>query len=56
MRKHVYLERLARPSYPDGALEPRRVRAVLAILLIGLLASGVVSLVLAGVREHREVA
>jgi capsular polysaccharide transport system permease protein len=54
-RRHVYLERLAQPSHPDGSLEPRRGRAILATLLIGLLAWGVVRLVLAGVREHQEI-
>jgi capsular polysaccharide transport system permease protein len=54
-RRQVYLVRLAKPSLPDSALEPRRARNVLAALIAGLLAWGVVALVIAGVREHGEV-
>lgn len=51
-RKQIYLERLVQPSLPDTAAEPRRIRGVLTVLLVGLMAWGVVSLVLASVREH----
>jgi capsular polysaccharide transport system permease protein len=51
-RKQLYLERLVQPSLPDTSLEPRRIRAVLTVFVIGLLAWGVVSLLVAGVREH----
>lgn len=54
-RKHVYLEKIAGPSRPDGSLEPRRLRGVLATLVISLLAWGVLSVLLAGIREHKEV-
>ena len=53
-RKQLYLERLVQPSLPDSALEPRRMRAILATFLAGLIIWGVVSLVLAGIREHTE--
>ena len=51
-RKQVYLERIVQPSLPDVAVEPRRLRAVLATLALGLIAWGILSLLLAGVLEH----
>jgi capsular polysaccharide transport system permease protein len=53
-RKQIYLERLVQPNLPDMAIEPRRIRSVLTVLVLGLMAWGVVSLVLASVREHRD--
>lgn len=51
-RKQLYLERLVQPNLPDKALEPRRLRSVLTVLVIGLMLWGIVGLVLASVREH----
>ena len=51
-RKQLYLERLVQPSLPDESMEPRRVRSVFTVFLLGLVAWGVLSLILAGVREH----
>jgi capsular polysaccharide transport system permease protein len=51
-RKQLYLERLVQPNLPDDAVEPRRLRAVLTVLVVGLVLWGVVSLVLASIREH----
>jgi capsular polysaccharide transport system permease protein len=53
-RKQVYLERIAQPSLPDVAQEPRRLRSVLATLILGLVAWGLLSMLLAGVREHQD--
>jgi capsular polysaccharide transport system permease protein len=53
-RKQLYLERLVQPNRPDSAVEPRRLRAVLTVFVVGLLAWGVVSLVLSSVREHTD--
>ncbi len=52
-RQGAYLERVAQPSLPDDALEPRRIRGILATLIVGLVAWGIISMLLAGVREHR---
>ncbi|KUO51818.1 MAG: hypothetical protein APF82_09705 [Sphingomonadales bacterium BRH_c42] len=52
-RQVAYVERVAQPSLPDDALEPRRTRGILATLIIGLVAWGIMSMLLAGVREHR---
>lgn len=53
-RKQIYLERLVEPNLPDMAVEPRRIRGTLTVLILGLVAWGVVSLVLASVREHQD--
>lgn len=52
-RQGAYVERVAQPSLPDDALEPRRLRGILGTLVIGLVAWGILTLLLAGVREHR---
>lgn len=51
-RPQLYLERITQPSLPDMAMEPKRLRGILATLMIGLLVWGVVSMVVTGVREH----
>jgi BexC/CtrB/KpsE family polysaccharide export inner-membrane protein len=53
-RQAAYVERVAQPSLPDDALEPRRLRGILATLCVGLLAWGVLSMLLVGVREHQD--
>lgn len=53
-RKQAYLEKIAAPSLPDYAIEPRRFRSILATLVLGLLAWGVLSMLAIGVREHRD--
>jgi capsular polysaccharide transport system permease protein len=53
-RKQLYLERLVQPNLPDNALEPRRLRSILTVLVVGLVLWGVVSLVAASVREHTD--
>lgn len=52
-RKQVYVERIVNPNRPDSALEPRRLRGILATFVVGLIAWGILSLLLAGVREHQ---
>lgn len=51
-RKQVYVERLVQPNLPDKPLEPRRLRGMLATLILGLVAWGILSLLLAGIKEH----
>jgi capsular polysaccharide transport system permease protein len=53
-RKQVYIERIAQPSLPDVAMEPRRLRSILATFVLGLVAWGILSMLLAGVREHQD--
>ena len=52
-RQRAYVERVAQPSRPDNAMEPRRARGVLSTLIVGLVAWGIFSMLLAGVREHK---
>lgn len=51
-RKQAYVERISQPSLPDEPAEPRRLRGILATLVMGLAAWGILRLLLAGVREH----
>ncbi len=53
-QKQLYLVRIVEPNRPDVALEPRRLRSVLTTIILGLIAWGILSLLVAGVREHRE--
>jgi capsular polysaccharide transport system permease protein len=53
-RQQVYLERVAQPSLPDVAQEPRRLRSIFAAFVLGLVAWGILTMLLAGVREHQD--
>lgn len=53
-RQQVYLERIAQPSLPDVAQEPRRLRSIFATFILGLAAWGILTMLLAGVREHQD--
>lgn len=51
-RKQAYVEHIAEPSRPDEALEPRRLRGIFATLVLGLIAWAILTMLIAGVREH----
>lgn len=53
-RKQAYVDRISEPSLPDYAAYPQRLRAVFATLVLGLLAWGVLAMLLVGIREHRQ--
>lgn len=53
-RQQLYLERIAQPNLPDSALEPRRLRAVAAVFILGLIAWGVLTMLIAGIKEHQD--
>ncbi|TPG51635.1 hypothetical protein [Sphingomonas glacialis] len=53
-RKQAYLERIVEPSIPDQAVEPRRWRGILSTLLLGMVAWGILTMLLAGVQEHKD--
>ena len=53
-RKQLYLERIVQPNKPDVALEPRRLRAIFTTFILGLIVMGVLSILIAGVREHKD--
>ncbi len=53
-RKQAYVERTVEPSLPDKAQEPRRIRGIFAVFLLGLIAFGILTMLLAGIREHQD--
>lgn len=53
-RKQAYIERIVQPSLPDSPAEPKRLRGILSTLVVGLVAWAILSMLLAGVREHSD--
>ena len=53
-RKQAYVERIVEPNTPDDALEPRRLRGVFSTLILALAAWGILSMLLAGMLEHKD--
>jgi capsular polysaccharide transport system permease protein len=53
-RKQLYLERLIQPNVPDKAIEPKRIKSIFVVFALGMIAWGVLSLLIAGVREHHD--
>ena len=53
-RKQLYLERIVQPSKPDSAMEPRRIRHIFATLALGLIAWGILTMLIAGIKEHTD--
>jgi len=53
-RQMLYLERVAQPNLPDVAIEPRRIRSILVVFVLGLISWGILSLLVASVLEHLE--
>lgn len=53
-RKQLYLERIVQPNKPDIAIEPRRLRAVIIVFVLGMVAWGILTLLVASIREHME--
>jgi len=51
-RKQLYLERIVLPNNPDQAMEPRRIRSIISVLAVGLVMFAVLTMLLAGMREH----
>lgn len=53
IKKQLYLERVAEPSKPDQALEPKRIRGIITTFILGLVLWGIASMIIAGVKEHQ---
>lgn len=53
-RQHLYLETVSSPSLPDSALQPKRLRNFMAVLLMSLAIYSVASLLRLGAREHSQ--
>lgn len=54
LKKQLYLEHISKPSLPDDASEPKRIKYVITTFLFGLIIWGVFSVIISGVREHHE--
>jgi len=53
-RQQAYVERIVQPNLPDDPAQPRRLRSILATLALGLVAYAIMSMLLAGILEHRD--
>jgi capsular polysaccharide transport system permease protein len=53
-RQQIFLERVVNPDLPDKAMAPKRLLTVLTVLISTLLLYAIVSLVIAGLREHHQ--
>nr|ART37697.1 E73 [uncultured bacterium] len=53
-RKQTYVERIVQPNVPDEPLEPRRWRGILSTFILGLAAWAIISMLVAGMLEHRD--
>ncbi len=52
--QQLFIERVEEPHKPDAPLEPRRFISILTVFAISFALWGVISLLIAGVKEHRE--
>jgi len=52
--KQAYVERIVQPSRPDEAQDPHRIRGVIATLAMGLIVWGLLSMLLASLKDHME--
>ncbi len=53
-RQQVYVERIVQPNLPDKALEPKRLRGIFGTFVFGMILWGILSLLLAALREHKD--
>lgn len=53
MRKQLYLEIISPANEPDLALEPQRIYSILATIFFSLILFGLINLILASIREHK---
>ncbi len=51
-RQQAYVERIVQPNLPDKATQPRRLRGVFSVLILGMVAWGVLTMLFAATREH----
>jgi capsular polysaccharide transport system permease protein len=54
LQKQLYLETLVQPNLPDKAMEPKRFRSMITVLIISLVGWAVASILIASIREHAD--
>ena len=53
-KRQLFIETIVTANKPDEPLRPRRIRGILATIVIGLMLWGVLSVVIGGIREHHD--
>ena len=53
-KQQLFLESISPPSQPDASLTPKRARNTAAVFLLGFITWGILSILIAGVREHHD--
>ena len=53
-RKQLYLDRVVSPNAADRPGEPKRLLSILTVFVATFVAYGILSLFIAGLREHRQ--
>lgn len=52
LRKQVYIERITQPVLPDYAVFPERAKGIVTTMVLSLVFWGILTLLIAGVKEH----
>ncbi|MDI1472957.1 hypothetical protein QI155_10480 [Thermodesulfovibrio sp. 1176] len=53
--KHLFIETVQSPTMPDKAMEPKELKNIFTVFAVGFILWGIVSLLIAGVREHKSI-
>ncbi|MDP2358057.1 MAG: capsule biosynthesis protein [Beijerinckiaceae bacterium] len=53
-RQHIYIEQVVAPALPDAPTEPRRVRSILTIFVVGFMLFGVYWILSVAAEEHAQ--
>ncbi len=53
-QQELYLETISNPNLPDAPQQPKRFQDILATLLLSCILWGILSILMAGVREHHD--
>jgi capsular polysaccharide transport system permease protein len=53
-KQELYLETISQPNLPDAPQEPKRFQDIIATLLVSFIVYGILTIVIAGVREHHD--
>ena len=53
-RQQAYVERIVQPNLPDEAVQPRRLRGVFSVFVLGFVAWGVLVMLGSATREHNQ--